>query len=223
MGLDALEGVLLGTAVGDALGLPLECLSARTIARRFAPVTRYRLLGSTGFVSDDTEQSALVAQAIAAHPANPRAAARRFARSLLGWFLRLPWGIGFATLRACVRIGLGFERTGVNSAGNGAAMRAAVVGVAFARQPSARRAFSDALAQVTHLDPRAVEGARYVSEVAALAALSPPERPPLELVEAALGVIEHVALGSASAPRLPWRAPRLRCSKRHRSSKPRAS
>jgi ADP-ribosylglycohydrolase len=194
MSLDKLEGVLLGTAVGDALGLPLEGLSARAIARRFAPVTRFRLLGSTGFVSDDTEQSALVAQAIAAHPRDLQAASRRFAVSLLGWFLRLPWGIGFATLRSCVRIGLRLERTGVDSAGNGAAMRAAVVGVAFARQPSQRRAFSDALARVTHLDARAVEGARFVSEVAAQATLAAPEREPVELVEAAIEVIEHAAL-----------------------------
>src|SRR4051794_27585830 len=118
-----LEGVLLGTAVGDALGLPLEGLSAKAIARRFAPVNRYRLVGRTGFVSDDTEQSALVAQALAAHPNDLAAVVKRFRWSLLGWFLRLPFGIGLATIRACARIALGLERTGVDSAGNGAAMR----------------------------------------------------------------------------------------------------
>lgn len=191
---ERLEGLLLGTAVGDALGLPLEGLDARAIARRFAPVTRYRLLGATGFVSDDTEQSALVAQALAAHPGDVALAVRRFRRSLLGWFLRLPWGVGWATLRSCVRIAAGLARSGVDSAGNGAAMRAAVVGVAFADDPRARRVFSDALARVTHLDARAVEGARFVAEVAALAV---PGVSPLAIVEAASPVVESPELGQA--------------------------
>ncbi len=188
---ERLEGVLLGTAVGDALGLPLEGLSARAIARRFTPVDRYQLLGRTGFVSDDTEQSALVAQAIAAHPRDVELAVARFRRSLLGWFLRLPWGIGLATLRSCVRIALGLRRSGVNSAGNGAAMRAAVVGVAFAEDRRARWAFSDALARVTHLDARAVEGARFVAEVAAMAI---PGAAPLAVIEAGLVAVENPEL-----------------------------
>lgn len=191
---ERLEGVLIGTAVGDALGLPLEGLSAKAIARRFWPVERYQLLGRTGFVSDDTEQSALLAQALAAHPRDVDAAVRRFRRSLLGWFCRLPWGIGLATLRSCARIALGLRRSGVNSAGNGAAMRAAVVGVAYADDAAARRRFCDALAEVTHVDPRAVEGARYVAEVAARVAAS---QPPAQTLAACLEVVTHEALRAA--------------------------
>ncbi len=59
-----LTGVLLGTAVGDALGLYMEGLSAKSIATWFPTgINRYYLVGNTGFVSDDTEQSALIAQA----------------------------------------------------------------------------------------------------------------------------------------------------------------
>src|SRR5208337_1577747 len=39
--------------------------------------------------------------------------------------------IGLATLRSCVRMGLGVSPSGVVSAGNGVAMRAAIVGVFF--------------------------------------------------------------------------------------------
>lgn len=166
---DRLEGVLLGTAYGDALGLPAEGMSARAIARRFGAMERFNLLGRRGFVSDDTEQSALVAQSLARHPGDLDAAARAFRRSLLGWFLRLPWGIGLATLRACGRIALGLRRSGVSSGGNGAAMRAAVIGVILS-DPATRRAWSDRFAEVTHTHPLAVEGARFVAEVAARAA-----------------------------------------------------
>ena len=41
--LEQMEGVLLGTAVGDALGLPAEGLSPRRIARRWRGDWRMRL------------------------------------------------------------------------------------------------------------------------------------------------------------------------------------
>src|SRR3954447_12572507 len=88
---DRLAGTLLGTALGDALGLPAEGMSARAVARRFGRLDRFRLLGRVGFVSDDTEQSALVAQGLARHPGDLDACVRAFRRSLLGWFARLPW------------------------------------------------------------------------------------------------------------------------------------
>jgi ADP-ribosylglycohydrolase len=170
---DRLAGTLLGTALGDALGLPCEGMSARSIARRFGRVDRFRLLGRTGFVSDDTEQAALIAQSLARHPNDLDACVRAFRRSLLGWFCRLPWGVGKATIRACAKIAAGISPSGVMSAGNGAAMRAAVVGAFFCDRPDEREAFGRALAEVTHRDIRAVEGALYVAELAAACARSP--------------------------------------------------
>src|SRR5579871_3686551 len=81
-----LAGTLLGTALGDALGLPAEGMSARAIARRFGRIERFHLLGRTGFVSDDTEQAALVAQSLARHPDDAEACVSDFSRALLGWF-----------------------------------------------------------------------------------------------------------------------------------------
>jgi ADP-ribosylglycohydrolase len=191
---DRLAGTLLGTALGDALGLPMEMLPPRVIARRFPRLDRFHLLGRTGFVSDDTEQSALVAQSLARHPGDPDGVVRAFRRSLLGWFLRLPWGIGLGTLRACCRIALGLRRTGVPTAGNGAAMRAAVVGVLLHADEVGRRAMSDALARVTHTDPRAVEGARYVAEVAA-ALVGSADRG--AVLSAARSAVDEALLGAA--------------------------
>jgi len=165
---DRVAGTLLGTALGDALGLPCEGMSAKRIARRFGKLDRYRLLGRTGYVSDDTEQSALVAQSLAKFPADPDRCARAFRRSLVGWFWRLPWGIGMATIRSCFRTMLGFSRTGVRSAGNGSAMRAAVIGAVFHDRPEQRRRFGTAIATATHTDDRAVQGALFVAELAAV-------------------------------------------------------
>ncbi len=164
---ERLSGVLLGTALGDALGLVCEGMSARRIARRFGRLDRYHLLGRTGFVSDDTEQSALLAQSLARHPVDRDRCVRAFRRSLLGWFWRLPWGIGMATIRSCFRTMLGLRRSGVRSAGNGSAMRAALIGAFFHDRPEQRREFGTALAEVTHTDERAVEGALFVAELIA--------------------------------------------------------
>ncbi len=193
---DRLAGVLVGTAVGDALGLPVENLPARRIARLFGRVTRYRFLGATGFVSDDTEQSAFVADSlIRAGAGDPDRGARAFAWRLRGWALRAPFGVGLATLRACAKLLLGFPpaRSGVRSAGNGAAMRSAILGAYFAGEPRWRAAWSEAIARVTHTDPRAVQGAGYVAALAAQAAQAPSDRPP-DLLAAAQGVVEDASL-----------------------------
>ncbi len=194
---ERLRGVLLGTALGDALGLPLEGMSAAAIHRRFGWVTRFRLLGSWGFVSDDTEQSALVAAALGTHPDDLSAATRAFRWSLLGWFARLPFGIGLATIRACLRMLLGLKTSGVASAGNGAAMRAAVIGVRFSAAADTRRAFSDAFARVTHTDPRAVEGARYVAELAAACARSSAQTDLTQRCREAMACVDNAELRTA--------------------------
>jgi ADP-ribosylglycohydrolase len=196
---DRLAGTLLGTALGDALGLPAEGMSARAIARRFGRVDRFGLLGRTGFVSDDTEQAALVAQSLARHPDNVALCVQEFRRSLVGWFCRLPWGVGRATVRSCIRIGLGLSPSGVWSAGNGAAMRAAVVGAFFSatNQGSDRERFGQALAEVTHRDPRAIEGALYVAELAACCARSPLGTPPAGCQDEARRIVAEPELAEA--------------------------
>ncbi len=70
---DRFRGVLLGIALGDALGLPANGLTARAIARRLGRIDRFRLLGQTGFVSDDTELSALIWEGGWAHDTASRA------------------------------------------------------------------------------------------------------------------------------------------------------
>ena len=87
--------------------------------------------------------------------------------------------------------------SGVMSAGNGAAMRAAVVGVFFHDRPEQRLSFGRALAQVTHRDDRAVEGALFVAELAArLAARQDGES--LEVCASnARRVVTNIELGDA--------------------------
>ena len=165
---DACVGCLLGTAVGDALGLPYEGLSGRRARRLFPDVTRHHLLFGHGMVSDDTEHTAFVAQALIRCHDDPAAFARHLARSLRWWLIGLPAGVGFATLRSIVRLWFGYSpaRSGVWSAGNGPAMRSAILGVACGYDPDKLANFVRASTVITHRDPKAYFAALAVAVAA---------------------------------------------------------
>jgi ADP-ribosylglycohydrolase len=166
---DAVSGVILGTAVGDALGLPYENLSPRRARRLFGPPPlRHHFLFGRGMVSDDTEHTCLVGRALLRHPDDADRFARSLAWGLRRWLLGAPAGVGRATLRACVRLWLGFppSKSGVRSAGNGPAMRAALLGVCLGDDPDRLRAFVRASTRLTHTDPRAEHGAYLVARAA---------------------------------------------------------
>lgn len=167
--IDALSGVLIGTAVGDALGLPLEGIGARRQHRLFSGPLRHRLIGRFGMLSDDTEHTFLLAQSLLESPDDPAAFQRSLARRLRWWLTGVPAGVGFATLRAILRLWAGVppHRSGVRSAGNGAAMRSALLGVYFANDANQRRAFVRASTAITHRDVRAEIAALAVAETTA--------------------------------------------------------
>ncbi len=76
---DQIAGAILGTAVGDALGLPREGLSRRRGRRLFGdPPLRHRFLLGHGMVSDDTEHTCMTGQTLLRAPRDVDA----FARSL---------------------------------------------------------------------------------------------------------------------------------------------
>jgi ADP-ribosylglycohydrolase len=190
--------VLLGTALGDALGLPLEGLDPDTIARRFpSAATRFHLFGRTGFVSDDTEQTALVAEALVLGARDPQRTTQIFRRRLVTWFLRLPFGVGWATLKACLRLLFRMKASGSRSAGNGAAMRSAIVGAWLADDTELRRHMVRQLASITHADPLGVEGAVFVAELAAACVSSTGDAVRAELVDRASHAIINDAVRAA--------------------------
>lgn len=157
MNKDALIGCLLGTAVGDSLGLPYEGLSPRRAAKMFPDTSKHHFLFGKGMVSDDTEHACFVAQAIIQANGDVDVFRKRLARSLRWWLLGLPAGVGFATLRAIIKLWLGFspQKSGVFSAGNGPAMRSPIIGVAYGHDPEKLKQFVRASTEITHSDPKA--------------------------------------------------------------------
>ncbi|MFO1372909.1 MAG: ADP-ribosylglycohydrolase family protein [Candidatus Competibacteraceae bacterium] len=164
-----LRGLLIGTAVGDALGLPAEGLTRQRVQRLYKGHWQHRLVFGYGMVSDDTEHTIFVAQSLLRYPNSPPRFARRLGWCLRGWLLSLPAGIGFATLRAILKLWLSFppQRSGVYSAGNGPAMRVAIIGAFCADAPEQRAAYVAASTRITHIDPKALTGATAIAELAA--------------------------------------------------------
>ncbi len=163
---DRIAGVILGTAVGDALGLPFEGLSRPRARRLFGDgPLRHRLVFGRGMVSDDTEHTWMVGQALLASGYDVERFAHELAWRMRWWLLRLPAGVGLATARAILKLWCGFSptRSGVWSAGNGPAMRAALLGACLADDPERLHRFVRASTRLTHVDPRAESGALIVA------------------------------------------------------------
>lgn len=165
----ALQGSLFGTAVGDAIGLPYEGLSAKRIEKFHITPLRHRFLFGRGMLSDDTEHSCIVAHALVLSGGDPEQFTKNLCWSLRFWLLGLPAGIGMATLRACVKLWLFLpaHKSGVFSAGNGPAMRSSIIGVYAYDDEALRSKLVEISTVITHTDPKALKGARIVAEMAA--------------------------------------------------------
>jgi ADP-ribosyl-[dinitrogen reductase] hydrolase len=165
------SGVLLGTAVGDALGLPAENLSPQRLRKLWSGDWRMRFFFGYGMISDDTEHTLLVAQALLSEPNDPSRFQRILARKLKWWFASLPGGVGFATAKASLRLWVGFpvEKCAVKSSGSGPAMRSAIIGAYFVDDPDKRRSFTLASSRLTHCGWQSELAALAVAETIALA------------------------------------------------------
>lgn len=173
---DRLAGALMGTAVGDSLGLPREGLAPGRASRMFGHDLHHALVLGRGMVSDDTEHACMVAQALLSSEGDPQHFARALAWKLRFWALALPAGVGLGTARAIVKLWLGWppSSSGVRSAGNGPAMRAAILGACLGTEPKRLREWVRASTRCTHTDPRAERAAFLVAFAAAQASTRGP-------------------------------------------------
>jgi ADP-ribosylglycohydrolase len=99
---DSIIGCLLGTAVGDAIGLPCEGLSKRRQDLLYPTLDGHHFLFGRGMISDDTEHTCMVAQALIISAGDVQTFKKDLALRLRFWLLGLPAGIGYATLKSFV-------------------------------------------------------------------------------------------------------------------------
>jgi len=166
---NTIEGCTVGTAVGDAIGLPYEGLSRERIRKFVSKPLSHRFFFGKGMVSDDTEHTCMVAQALLAAGGDPEVFEKQLAKRLRWWLLGLPAGVGFATLRSILKLWLGVPRDkqGVWSAGNGPAMRSAIIGVYANDNEERLTELVTNSTLLTHRDPKALKGALIVARFSA--------------------------------------------------------
>ena len=125
-------------------------------------------------VSDDTEHTIHVVRSLITSKLKPDQFERHLARSFRWWLAGFPAGVGFATLRAIIKLWFGFppDRSGVFSAGNGPAMRSAILGIAFGEDAEVLSDWVLCSTRITHSDPKAFFGALAVALAAHLSSLS---------------------------------------------------
>lgn len=153
---NVLQDFLLGTMVGDAIGLPFEGMSgSRVHAKLRNRSLGHRLLPGSEMVSDDTEHALLTLAAWQRSEARSECFPSSLASELRWWFLAVPAGTGLATAKACLRLILRVrpEHSGVRSAGNGPLMRAGILGLLCTTEDQLRSAIRTA-SRITHADPR---------------------------------------------------------------------
>jgi len=212
---DRFRGALLGTLVGDALGMPVEGWPGERIRRELGEVREMLpARRGAGTFTDDTQMTAALARALLemadpAHP-DPDVIARHFGAS---FDPGRGYGGNTARILAELRDGQGWQdvverhRLPGGSFANGAAMRVAPVALAAFPDPAlATRLAEVQTAPTGHDHPEARFGAR-LQAVAVLESLvrgtgePPPEVPDLQ--EVALDGWEGKAPG-AFAEALAW-------------------
>ena len=160
----------IGTALGDSIGLPFEALSRKKISKKNPTFQKQSLFFGKGMFSDDTEQTLSVAQSLIESYDDVELFKKRMRRRLQLWFLALPAGIGFATMRAIVK-SFFVKKAGVFSAGNAPAMRSALLGILFGHDDLKLVAFVKANTELTHTDPKAYYGALAVAKASYLSSI----------------------------------------------------
>ena len=167
----SITGCLLGTAIGDSFGLPYEGLSKQRQNKLFPNIKNHNFIFNKGMISDDTEHTCMVAQSLIVSAGNTSIFTKKLAFRLKWWLIGLPAGIGSATLKSIIKLWLGFppHKSGVFSAGNGAAMRSTIIGVCYGDDIQKLRDLVRASTRLTHTDIKAEYGALAVALAAYLA------------------------------------------------------
>lgn len=167
---DRFRGCLVGQALGDACGFPLEGMPPARCREQAAKAVAGKLERSeAGFAfgqyTDDTQMAVAIARSLSEkQAADPADVAQRFAEL---WSEGRIVGQGYACRQAVMAIidGVPWDRAGApeGRAGNGTAMRTAPVGLFFHKDPEALFTAADQIARITHRDLRSRAGAVAVS------------------------------------------------------------
>ena len=157
---DKFIGTLMGGAVGDALGAPVEFMTAQQIVDQYGPKREMMAGGAYGWrrgeCTDDTSLSRCVAESLVECKGyNPEDMAQRF----LKWSkTKEAKDIGNTTREALTRLknGVKFSASGIlKNPTNGSVMRGAPLSLMYVHQENALINVSMEVSAITHAHPEA--------------------------------------------------------------------
>lgn len=163
-------GAVFGCAVGDALGAPFEGLWRADIPEADELLRAYGVFEGypPGQYTDDTQLTMATLSAIIEQQAlSPAAIAAKFADL---WRSQAVIGPGGACTQAADRLiaGQSWQQAGADlgQAGNGTAMRMAVLGLCYGSEADTQSLID--VARITHKDPRSIAGGLVVAKAGQL-------------------------------------------------------
>ena len=162
---DKYLGCLLGAAIGDTLGAPVERLNRAEIKMQYGKITDFlEDAYNPPLWTDDTQMILDIAESLIV---NKDCIQDDIAKRFVQWYEKGGRGIGFTTSRVLGLIAAGMRPTDASRqvweessrqlAGNGALMRSAPIGLA--RMNDTEKIMSDSrlVSEITHFDPRSTE------------------------------------------------------------------
>ena len=155
--IDAAQGAMLGTMVGDALGMPAEGLSRDALKEKFGRLDSLREGPlPPGEFTDDTEMTVGLCEALLEKGEfDVQAVADAMAHNFTPWRNYSPHVYG---IMARIRQGMDWDSPGTSSWGSGAACRVVPLGVLYADE-AALADHAAAQARITHTHANGVAGA----------------------------------------------------------------
>ncbi len=191
---DRYRGVLLGKAVGDALGATVEFMSRERIKVEYGELRE--IIGGgwlnlpAGEITDDTQMAVCIAGSIVDQGEfDPVDISKRFVE----WYRSNPPDIGNTTRHALVQLakGVPWDEAGQNThvamrprdASNGSVMRCAPVAMLDRMDPAANARHSADSSRITHANPLCIEGCIAINATIA-ALLNDPQVDPVSIAGA---------------------------------------
>jgi ADP-ribosyl-[dinitrogen reductase] hydrolase len=172
----SIEGLLIGAAVGDALGLCRKGLSRRWATSMFGrSELSYKLTPGLGMVSDDTHRMLMTLQAMLRSKSQLENFRNSFASRLRWYLLTGPVTSGIATQVAGLRLWMGVtpELSGVSSSGNSPLISALALATVLQGTGHSVERWVTASTKLTHKSPEVTEAAILIAHASHMALMVP--------------------------------------------------
>jgi ADP-ribosyl-[dinitrogen reductase] hydrolase len=194
----SIEGLLLGTSIGDALGLGRSGLSRSSSLRIMGrgPLD-YCVIPSVGIVSSDTHRMLMTLQSILRSRSQMDLFRRNFAMRLRYYLLSIPVSAGRATILPAIRLWLGVApaESGIDSDDNSPLVNALAMATVLQGTGHSIERWVAVSTEVTQVKPEVTQTAILIARAAYLAIMTDPKDfKRLSLLDRLIGITDDITL-----------------------------